>query len=482
MTIMLIIGCGVLIWYALRCVRLRWLQQQVNQRLTDQALDSRLLIGHSISRPEQLTLAAMTSAELLWHWASIDPQVIAAADFSSTLEINNGWDYANFVHQQIDGLSGAQLQGFSNRLQGYIGEQRVTELLEAQGQQVEEALTANQPIWDLQVNDQAINVKTVQDIASIKETALAHPDVMYIVPEDAAGEAGDNIVRLADFNHAAVSHQLHQSIEDAHGSTAFEAMGVHLPLVSMAFSLHRNAKAVDQGRHWHVAAQHVVIDTATRGIGTAIGAGIGGTIGSIIGPIGTMAGAVAGGVIGGYFSAQLGNEIKQLPLKKALDAFETQLQAFGAVYSNRLDRVIDVLKRPYQRKAAHLTKLSEQLAVRQRGLRWWVWPDFYTVALQEAQQHGRQHQQRQQEVLNQIEQTLRQADGQQNHQPLGLIMLNVPEMREILGVDLIALRQLAEQREQVYLQRTQLDPARFPPRRSMRSAHQPQSAAMAIEG
>ena len=65
-------------------------------------------------------------------------------------------------------------------------------------------------------------------------------------------------------------------------------------------------------------------------------------------------------------------------------------------------------------------------------------------------------------ILARIETQLTDAHVQQDYRPLGLIILNIPHMREILGTDLIALRHINEQRERVYYERNQLYPEQFP--------------------
>jgi len=450
----ILIVAGLFTLHGGRQLRLRQMQRQAWQTLSFPAQES---------AGEYAALAGLSAVELYWQWSTINPDIIAAADFSSTHDIRSGLDFANYVHQQISGLDGAALAGFNNRLLGYVGEEKVSQLLQAQGHLVEVAQAANQPVWDLLVDGQAVNVKTVLDIAEIKAVALAHPDVIYLVPEDAQGVETNNIQRLADFNHDDLAANLGAAINQADTHDAVSDLASHLPVIPFAFSLFRNYQAVQQGRSSDVAMRHVVLDTLGKGGGAALGALVLGTVGSVAGPVGTLVGTTIGGLLGRYLGGELVDDIKKQPLRQAIEIFEKHLQQFGAVYIDRSQRVIHALYQPWQRQQAALNQLSQQLQQRQR--RFWkrYWPDFRTVLLQQAVAYGQQQQDQQLPALKSLENQLSSASARHDYKPLALLMLNTPHLRELLGVDLLSLRYLELLRQRVYRERTELDPALFPP-------------------
>lgn len=412
---------------------------------------------------ELAVMAGLTSAELYWHWATIDPQVVMATDFSSTQDVNNGFDFAQYIHRSVTDMDEQSLLGFKRRLMGYVGEQNVADLLIQQGHVVEIAQTANQPVWDLIIDGQAVNVKTVQDIASIKAQALAHPDVIYLVPEDATGIASDNIVRLEGFNHDSLQNLTNQAVDNSLDSTdALVSVAGHLPIVPLIFSIMRNRQAMDKGRTKDVAVKHVILDTLGRGGGAGLGALIGGTVGTVAGPVGTMIGGALGAVVGGMLGQGVAEEIKQHPLQEALEKFDQQLQDFGASYANRLQRLLYILKQPYLRQQQAFQQLDKQFLRNKKKIRWWLFPDFKSVLVEQTAILAKQHVDIQQASIAKIEAQLTHAQAQKNYRPLALVMLNVPHLREILGVDLIALRHINEQRERIYYERSQLQPEKFP--------------------
>ena len=409
---------------------------------------------------EALGVAGLTSAELLWHWSRIDPEVVAAADFSSAMSVDGGLDYARFVHRFVEGRSAESLEGFQNRLLGYVGEQRVSDLLIEQGHQVEVATTANQPIWDLIVDGEQVNVKTVMDIASIKRDALAHPNVTYLVPEDAQGEAVGNIVRLDGFSHAELKGNMLQSFEQTDASTALGDAALHLPVVPLAMSLYRNYHAVQQGRDVAVAAQHVAYDTVIRGGAGAAGALIGGKIGTIIGgPIGTVAGAAVGGIAGVLWGGTMAEKLKRIPLENALTRLQQQLQALGSQYASRIPRIVDYVQRPLQRQQQHLQQM-QQLAVQQHNWRTWLWPSPVAMLWQRTVQIGQQKVVAQQQQVMPVIDLLKRSQANQEYTPVAMMILNVPQLRELLGADHAALQRVLAAQQAVFEQRLQLNPER----------------------
>ena len=254
-----------------------------------------------------------------------------------------------------------------------------------------------------------------------------------------------------------------QAVDSSMDSTdAVMNAASHLPIVPLLFSVMRNRKAVEQGRDKDVAVKHVILDTLGRGGGAGIGALIGGTVGTIAGPVGTVIGTALGAMLGGMFGQGIAEDIKQKPLEQALVKFEQQLQKFGATYANRLKRVLHILQQPYVRQQKALQQLNQLFEAKKNNIRWWFFPDFQSVLLEQTAIFAQQQVDKQKIILAKIEMQLTDAHEQQDYRPLGLVMLNVPHMREILGVDLMALRYLNIQREKVYYERSQLYPEQFP--------------------
>lgn len=410
--------------------------------------------GEAVPASELAAYAGVTAAELVWHWATIDHRVIEAAAFSSTEPIHNGFDFAHYIHAHYDSLTEAGKQGFADRLMGYVGEQHVADLLADHSHAVTVADTSNQAVWDLLVDGHAANVKTVADIASIEADAAAHPHVIYYVPEDAHGHAAGNIVQLAGFKHDAAAEAVHDSIDSAHGILH------HLPWVTIGFAVYRNYRAAQQGKDIGVAIHDTIAESIGRGTGVVVGAKTGAVIGTALGgPIGTFLGAIVGSITGGLLGNAVVNVYKQRPLMHALERLENALERFGATYANRIEEIRALARAPLQRMEDELRRIAETVDHRKHSWRWWLWPDFYTVLLEEAMAASGRYLKRAREDAQAVESVLNDAVTTHRYAKLGALMANFPMVRERLGCDAAALEAVHNAREEVLFQRKQLNPS-----------------------
>lgn len=440
--LMLLVGSvvAVLLGVWVRHARLHRLQAQI-QQARSQALPA-------------LGVGALGAAEVLWQWASIDPQVIRAVDAAHVDSVTSGFDLAQWVHQRIDPLEGDSLAGMQNRLLGYLGEQRVSGLLAAQGHQVEMATTANQPIWDLLMDGQQVNVKTVLELDGIREVALSHPEVLYVVPEDAVGRLTDNMQRLEGFRHAEVHEAWDSTLDQVDAVGAFDLLGVHLPFMRLFRSVCQNHQAMQQGRDLDVAIRHVAYDTLVQGGLTVASATFGGKLGTALaGPLGTLAGTVLGGVAGSVVGGEWAMALKRRPLELALAELDRLLCELGAQHAAQMPRVLHYLQAPLQRQQETLAQL-QQCA----HSVWTLWPSASQVWARQACRVGRQQVQQQQAQVMPLLALLQDSQTRQDHRPLALLLLNVPVLRELLGADANRIRAIQQAQQAVLRERLQLNP------------------------
>jgi len=413
------------------------------------------LTGDRLTQAELASYGAITAAEYVWSWTTIDPDVVKAAAFSTGEAIRNGYDFVQHVH---DHVHSATTEGFQNRLLGYVGEQQVANLLANQGHAVQLAETANQPVWDLVIDGHLANVKTVGDIASIKADALANPEVSYIVPEDAHGEAVGNIVRLLGFHHDAAQESVSEAMATAKGETAAANLASHLPWITLAFAIYRNYRAVQCGKDPWVAVKHTAMETLGRGAGIVIGAKVGATVGSTLGPVGTVLGAVLAGLLGGVAGGSIVEEWKRRPLRRALEDLRLTLHEFGARFATRLDSIREYLEIPLRRMQRAAQELQAQVEARKSHWRWWLWPDFYTVLLEEARDLGLRRVNELEEAVARVTGIFTEAQRTGRYEKVGLLMVNCPIVRELVGDDDVGLKRVMEARRRVLYERKQLNP------------------------
>ncbi len=86
--------------------------------------------------------------DFLYDWASIDPEVIKAADFLYKVDIDGPISFGVFTKEKFaDDSLGRFLQ-----LRGYVAEQKVAALLRAQGYEVSFPESATQAGYDMTVD------------------------------------------------------------------------------------------------------------------------------------------------------------------------------------------------------------------------------------------------------------------------------------------------------------------------------------------
>ncbi|GEM_PF-2063632 len=414
-----------------------------------------------LTKAELAAYGSVTLAEFIWVWHNIDPALIRAADFASTESITSGWDFANYIHNCYDSLPVAAKDGFLSRLSGYVAEQHVAAAFEKAGYAVQVAETANQPVWDLLVDGHAVNVKSVADLAGIKADALAHPDVTYIVPEHIASTSElPNVLPMPGFDHGAIKESVKDGIGSAHGEGAIHGLGVHLPLITVAFATYRNYKLVkDYGQEPMVAVGHGIIESVGRGAGVVLGGKAGAVAGFAVGgPLGAVIGGIGAGIIGAILGGGAAEWVKARALKSALAEMESALSDFGASFREKVPAIRALLSGQLKTVERSRSKLAEELHRRWSNLRTLLWPDLYTVTLSEAVAVADTAVARTRE---QTSTALARLDGIQRSgdwRSLGLVMANAPEIRNKVGFDQYLLDRIKALRAKIFRERKRLNP------------------------
>ncbi len=467
-SIFIFIALAIAAWPIVRAVRLYGLREQARQKMAWGAQEVQILgrqmsefAGKPFNQAELATYGALTAAEFAWNWAKIDPSVIRATNFSSSIPVHNGYDFAQYVHAHYDALGTAAQEGFFNRLMGYVGEQKVADLLVHQGHRVLAAASATQPDWDMLVDGHPVNVKTVQDIASIKAEALAHHGVTYIVPSDAHGHLASNMAHVAGFHHDAVHSSLHEGIAAAHGEHALHGLGMHLPVLTVAASAYRNYQAVQMGKDVSVAIKHTVVESVGRGTGGVVGLKTGGAVGGLLtlgNPLGIAVGAAIGAIGGGLLGGSLAEQHKRKPLDAAVLSMKTALHSYGATFSDKLDEVRGYLEAPLIRLQSSLTQVENDLEQRKSRLIWWLWPDFYTVLLEETARQGYKEVAFEWQKVSSVARIIQEAKQLKQFEKIGIMMANHPAVSELVGDSPSKLAAVYTARKAVFHERKQFDP------------------------
>lgn len=415
--------------------------------------------------------AGLAIGEYLWQVYSIDPSVIKAVDFSSQEELNSALDVSNYLMLNMLEKDETSLSGFRNRLIGYIGEQKVSDLLDRQTHEIVWASTSNQEVWDLKIDSDLVNVKTILDIDSIKMTALAHPDVTYLVPEDTYQNIGiDNIQALEGLSHADISQQFDSTIEQANGNAALDSFDLHLPIASGIAAFNERQRLLKAGGDENSINKNVLIDFSSKTVGSLtmakVGASIGLGLGSLVfmpvigGVIGAGVGALIGSKVGGGF----GKKIKELELQKEKLRLEQMLDKFGLQYLPYIKKLKHQASIPLQKQQQAFQLIEQRYSQYLTSQKWkhYFFPDLNFIFYDELKKIGKNNLDKSSTKFQNIENTLMAIENEKNSKALAILVLNSIYLRDFLHIDLVQIKKIYDQKRKIYIERYKLYPDQFP--------------------
>lgn len=138
-------------------------------------------------------------------------------------------------------------------------------------------------------------------------------------------DAGHNIVAsLHDIGgEMASAAESCTSVGELTSATDFDISG-HVPVITIALSSFREFKLLSSDKTNFISSlKNISLDAAGAGVGAAAGAKAGAVAGSMFGPIGAIVGGAIGAVGGAMGGRAITNKVKKRPLKKAIEAYET---------------------------------------------------------------------------------------------------------------------------------------------------------------
>ena len=232
-------------------------------------------------------VTGLTIGDITYSLAVIDPTVMEAADFSRLADLGEQLSFAEFSQVISQMVPSSHLGAVSN-LKGYVAEHVVAQQLVLQGHEVELAGTTNEAGWDIIVDGEKFQIKSLSSSGGIRThfneydyPIIANSELQGQIPPDLE----DRVFFVDGFSDEVVSHVTQRSLN--HGADAFEP---DVPLyaigVSTAFVIrdYRTGKLrSDQ------AMEQVLVDGGTRvGLAT-MGGFLGSGIGLVVyGPAGAL--------------------------------------------------------------------------------------------------------------------------------------------------------------------------------------------------
>lgn len=248
---------------------------------------------------ETATVAGFTAADMLYSFATIDPMVIAAADFSRSEDISDIFQFGSFA-EHIASMTSASAAKAADSLRGYVGEQLVAARLTEIGHVVNFPETANNAGFDLVVDGMPFQVKCLKSLDGLREHFSKYPDIpVYANSElaEAVANSGAVWAKLV-FHIDGFDREIADLIMTA-SMEAGEALGdLNVPYFAMAVSSARNLHRIWRGRMpLSDLPFSVVMDASVKGGLSTIGALSGKFIGLLaFGPAGGLVLSGLGGI------------------------------------------------------------------------------------------------------------------------------------------------------------------------------------------
>jgi hypothetical protein len=267
---------------------------------------------------------------------------MAHQHFESGLELSA---YLRGLHENTGTLSWMFSdipKGTLDSLKGHLGEQVIGKAFEEAGNNTVFPLNGSNPGWDLLINGQEVQVKTVQNFKAVWEHLDKYPDIPVLVSGEASGIPEDvphldlhQVGQLANFEihpgdviamDGLSPDTALQSVTDGIDGAEGSGVDAHLPWVTLIMSTYREINLLSNG-HTDLASsvQNSALDVAGQGGGAAVGAKAGAVVGSVGGPIGIGIGLVVGGLVGGFMGRAVTNSIKYAKANEAQEKVQEKV-------------------------------------------------------------------------------------------------------------------------------------------------------------
>ncbi|MGO6791080.1 hypothetical protein ACCT17_34200 [Rhizobium ruizarguesonis] len=247
---------------------------------------------------EVFVVAGLTAGDVIYNAASIDPMVLAAADFSRTEDIETVFQFGAFA-DRVGSMAAKAAAGAENNLRGYVSEQLVAARLVQNGHVVSFPETSNNPGFDLLVDGMPFQVKCLVSVDGLRTHFEKYPDM----PVYANSELAEIVMEIGAPWAKMVFYVdgFDREIADLIMTTSMEAGealgGLNVPYFAVAASSARTLYRVWRGRlPLSDLPLSVAMDASVKGGLSAIGGLSGKLIGLMaFGPAGAL---VLGGVGG----------------------------------------------------------------------------------------------------------------------------------------------------------------------------------------
>ncbi|MCA0972265.1 hypothetical protein LCM20_16775 [Halobacillus litoralis] len=302
-----------------------------------------MLFGTTEQMKQTGAITSVSAGEFIYDYVMINPTVVEGVDFARADDLSS-----LFTLSQFSGAIDTTVRtGDMAQLQGYVAEQMVAAELEAKGHDVEFPGASNQPGYDLIVDGQPFQVKSLQDPDGVREHLETYPDIPVYVNEELAPHfEGNPNVYVSSVSQEEVYAATSSTLDHSDDLLDFE-----IPWISAGISTIYNIKRVFKDDVViNQAVVNVVSDTSSRVVLGALGQKTGILVGTLLfGPAGGITGAMVGAYAGAGQGGRLSNSVRRMLSKK-------QENEMNSATVTLIEKVVDVT---YEKETIKQRKMAD---------------------------------------------------------------------------------------------------------------------------
>lgn len=337
--------------------------------------DSRLegvVSGHMNEIRNAGSLGLMALGDILYNAWRINPEVIAAADFSRVQDLGDSFAFAGFS-AHVHSLGEVGMQGAVGNLKGYVAERVVASRLVAQGHVVTFPDASNEAGWDIVVDGLCYQVKNVQSLSALQAHFDRYgSDYPVIANAEIAGQlaaSGEDLPEWASHVHfvEGYSNELVEHVTRDSLDAGVDMLAPDVPTFAVLLSGLYNYRRANRGEITaSQAVQEVLLDGGTRAGLAVIGGYAGSGVGLLVfGP----AGALVFGALTPVLSQMQAGRVKNGLDKWLSSAVYTTWEADA---NQVMDRLADTVEASLKRRA----ELLKHAAPTDRSGVVWIYLDW----------------------------------------------------------------------------------------------------------
>lgn len=285
-------------------------------------------------------VTGLTIGDITYSLAAIDPKIMQAADFSRTADLDGRLSFSDFA-LDISKMTSSGYLGATSNLKGYVAEHVVASQLLLQGHHVELATSSNEAGWDILVDGEKFQIKSLSSSSGIRShfnnydyPVIANSELEDKIPEDLA----DKVFFVDGFSNELVTDITEKSL--SHGADVFAP---DVPLfaigVSSAFALRDYSSGKIRSDQ---AMEQVLVDGGTRvGLAT-LGGFVGSGIGLVVyGPAGALIWGALMPILAQSQATRLTGKVQDSLKTKELLHWEKELQSVNRKLLKKIDDSLD---------------------------------------------------------------------------------------------------------------------------------------------